>query len=411
MGWTSQITSVNLNRRGQQRRRWLEEATVIKARPIIAYLDGVTSGRTSPWDIAAAVGLSGDPIAVFGWVPRAPSWMDDERLEGIAVIGGYGLAPAIAADRLRYVPVRLGAVPHFLATVARPAVAVVPGVRRADGFAYRGGVGWGPAAVALAEYVVIEVDDSAVDLGAPAIECTPDCVIDIGPQPPSEQQRPPDETDLVVGRNVVSLFPERASIQVGPGAIAEAIVAEIDRPVGIRTGLLTDSVASLLGRDLLVGTAVTGYVWGGEPIEELASAGRLDLQPIEVTHGLGVLSSSEGLVACNTALQVGLDGSVNVERVGSRLVAGIGGHADFCAGASRAPGGISVIALRSTTRSGSASTIVERVDVVSTPRCDVDVVVTEHGIADLRGLDDAERAVSIAGVAAPEYRAGLLTPG
>jgi acyl-CoA hydrolase len=75
--------------------------------------------------------------------------------------------------------------------------------------------------------------------------------------------------------------------------------------------------------------------------------------------------------------------------------------------AARSPGGASVIALRSTTPSG-ASTIVPRVDVVSTPRTDVSVVVTEHGIADLRGLDDPTRGRRIATIAAPRHRAALV---
>ncbi|HEX5587302.1 MAG TPA: acetyl-CoA hydrolase/transferase C-terminal domain-containing protein, partial [Acidimicrobiia bacterium] len=107
-----------------------------------------------------------------------------------------------------------------------------------------------------------------------------------------------------------------------------------------------------------------------------------------------------------TALQVGLDGSVNVERVGGRLITGIGGHPDFSAGASGSTGGLSLIALRSTTRGGT-STIVATPEVVSTPRCDIEVVVTEHGIADLRGADDDERARRLVAVAAPEHRSSL----
>ena len=93
--------------------------------------------------------------------------------------------------------------------------------------------------------------------------------------------------------------------------------------------------------------------WGGAPSlgsRQTAAlrlvAGRGDPRPLDAR-------GHRGFVACNTAVQVGLDGAVNVERVGGRQVAGIGGHADFCAGASRAPGGISVIALRSTTRGGA----------------------------------------------------------
>ena len=88
------------------------------------------------------------------------------------------------------------------------------------------------------------------------------------------------------------------------------------------------------------------------------------------------------------------------------MIAAVGGHSDFCAGASRSPGGLSVIAVRSTARSG-ASTIVGRVDVVSTQRSDIDVVVTEHGVADLRRASDTERAERLIAIAAPQHRAAL----
>jgi acyl-CoA hydrolase len=134
----------------------------------------------------------------------------------------------------------------------------------------------------------------------------------------------------------------------------------------------------------------------------------LELTSTTITHDLSCLSAIPRFVGCNTALQVGLDGSVNVERVGSRVIAAVGGHSDFCAGASRSPGGLSVIAVRSCTTSGS-STIVGRVDVVSTQRSDIDVVVTEHGIADLRRASDTERAERLIAIAAPDHRATLAS--
>jgi acyl-CoA hydrolase len=212
---------------------------------------------------------------------------------------------------------------------------------------------------------------------------------------------------MVIGRHVASLLPEEPTLQHGPGGIAEAIMATIDRPVRVWSGVVTDAVPALEERGLLLGPATTAYAWGDKPVAELAAAGKLRLVPVEETHDLTRVSAIERFVACNTALQVGLDGSINVERVGGRYVAGIGGHADFCAAAARSVGGISVIALRSTTRAG-ASTIVGEVEVVSTPRCDVEVIVTEHGVADLRGVDDAERARRIAVIAAPQHRSALL---
>jgi acyl-CoA hydrolase len=250
----------------------------------------------------------------------------------------------------------------------------------------------------------VAVDPDGVDLGAPLIEGPVVAAIERpAPDGPLPASRAADDVELAIGRHVSAILPDDPTLQFGPGGIGEGVVAALDRPVRIWSGLVTEAMAGLHRRGLLREPITAGYVWGGEQIREVAQAGWLRLRPVEETHDVGRVAAIDRFVGCNTALQVGLDGSVNVERVGSRLVAGIGGHADFCAAAARSTGGMSVIALRSTTRSG-ASTIVAQVDVVSTPRCDVDVVITEHGIADLRAINDGERARRLAAVAAPVHR-------
>jgi acyl-CoA hydrolase len=297
--------------------------------------------------------------------------------------------------------------PSFVHDVARPDVAVVTGVRRGSDLVFGSTVGYGPAAARAATAVVVEVDEEGADFGGPPI---PGNIVATIPRPvvpePLSPPREPDAIELAIAHNVVALLPDNATLQYGPGGIAEAIIASLERPVRIWSGLATDAVAELDRRGLLVAPAVAAYVWGTQAMADLAACGRLELRPVEDTHDVSRLAAIERFVGCNTALQVGLDGAVNVERVGGRVVAGIGGHADFCAGAARSHGGLAIVALRSQTRSG-VSTIVPHVDVVSTPRCDVDVVVTEHGVADLRGIDDAERARRLVRIAAPEHRATL----
>jgi acyl-CoA hydrolase len=342
------------------------------------------------------------PQVLLGWTPQDRPWLADEALDGRTIMGGYRLAAAVRDHRLRYVPIRLSAVPR-LVREARPDVAVVSAVRRGADLAFRGTVGWGPAAAMSAGMVIAEVDADAPDLGAPLIPRRVDAVVardDVGDGP---VPRSPDAVDRAIGRRVAGLLPDAATIQMGPGGIADAIAASLERPVRIWSGLLTDPMAELAPRGLLVGNITAGYVWGGAPITQLAQAGRLTLAPIDVTHDLTRVSAIPRFVACNTALQVGLDGSVNVERLDERVVAGIGGHADYCAAAARSDGGLSLIGIRSTNRHGK-STIVRQVDVVSTPRCDIDMVVTEHGVADLRGVDDVERAARLVAIAAPEHR-------
>jgi len=386
-----------------QSRRVLEAED--RARPLLAYPDGIDAARLSPDSAGALAGIC-DARVLLGWTPEERPWLASDTVTGYTVIGGYALADAVRAGRLRCLPVRLSAVPRLLEHL-RPDVAVVAGVRRGAELAFRGTVGWGPAAARIACAVVVEVDDRADDLGGPVIPGNVVAVVERDDAPiPAPAPRACDDVDLAIGRRVVALLPEGPTLQLGPGGIAEAIVASLDRPVRIWSGLLTDAMASLDARGLLTGTVTAGYTWGGEPIARLARAGRLTLAPVEVTHDVSTVAAIPRFVGCNTALQVGLDGAVNVERVGGRIVAGIGGHADFCAAGSRSAGGFSLIALRAADRSGG-STIVRTVDVVSTPRCDIDIVVTEHGVADLRGRSDEQRAAALIEVAAPAHRDAL----
>jgi acyl-CoA hydrolase len=375
-------------------------------RPVIAYADGPDSARSAPAAIADVAGL-GPHDVLMGWTPADRPWLASPTLRGRTVVAGYALAAAVADHRIEYLPVRLSAVPRLVSGIVRPEVAVVAGVRRGRDLVFAGGPGWGPAVARAADQVVVELHDDVADLGGPPIPGQIVTTVDApGHDDPPPEPRRPDAVDLEIGRKVVSLLPDDPTVQLGPGGIAAAIVASIDRPVRIWSGLITDAMAGLAERGLLADRAVAAYTWGGRPIAQLAAAGSLRLLPVEETHNSGRISAIDRFVACNTALQVGLDGSVNVERVGGRLVTGIGGHPDFCAGAIGSDGGLSVIALRSTTRRG-ASTIVTTPEVVSTPRCDVEVVVTEHGIAELRGVDDDERARRLVAIAAPEHRRAL----
>jgi acetyl-CoA hydrolase len=133
----------------------------------------------------------------------------------------------------------------------------------------------------------------------------------------------------------------------------------------------------------------------------------LRLAPLEETHDVARLSAIPQFIGLNTALQVGLDGAVNVERIGGDVVGGVGGHADFARGASACPDGLSVVMLRSQHR--GRSTIVPEPEVITTAHTDVDLVITEHGVADLRGRTDAERARLLIEIAHPDHRDALAT--
>ena len=356
-----------------------------------------------------ASGMDRPVDVLLGWTLERHPWFDDPAFRASTVLAGYGLSKAVAEGRVTPLPVRLSAVAPML-EADPPDIGVVSAIRRGSGFAFGGAVGWGDVLARAARRVVLEVDEHGSDLGGPPIEGNIVATI-ARPRrrgPPPALGRPADDIDARIGRLVTELVPDDATLQFGPGGIGEAIARALDRPVRIWSGLCTDAMASLHTRGLLAAPAVAAYTWGGQPIRSLAAADMLELTSASITHDLSTLTSIARFVGCNTALQVGLDGSVNVERVGSRVIAAVGGHSDFCTGASRSRGGLSIIAVRSTSASG-ASTIVGRVDVVSTQRSDIDVVVTEHGVADLRGASDAERADRLIAIAAPHHRAALLS--
>jgi acyl-CoA hydrolase len=322
---------------------------------------------------------------------------------------GAGLRSAVAGGRVRDVATRLSAIPGLLAGRLRPDVAVV-GATEVDG-AWRlvGGPGWAPAAVRAAGQVVIErwpADGSPRPaVGPPLPACRILGVVDRTdpPDPPPAAHRGPEYD--AIGRLVAGLLPERATIQWGPGAVGAAVVDAIDRPVRVRSGLVTDQLVGLARRGLLASHAEAAYLWGGPDLHAMVTSGDLVLRDVTVTHDITGLSAIERFVAINTAVQVGLDGAANVELASGRTVSGPGGHPDFAAGASRSPGGLSIVAL--TASSHGRSNIVAVPEVVSTARTDVDLVVTEHGVADLRGCTGQERVARVLGVAAPEHRRRL----
>lgn len=366
---------------------------------MIAVSDGPHAPSTVLDRLASDGGLARWRV-LSGWiVGDEPYWLSRlAKAGGWSVMGSGGARAAIDDGRLRYLPVRLSCLPKLLSDTIRPDVTVVRARPSGSGFVLAPSIGWALSACRTSQRVVVEVDPSLAKVPAPSVPGSGHLVVES--ETPCAEPRPaiPDETDCRIGRLVASLVPAGATIQHGPGAIAEAVMGALERPVSVFSGMVSESLVSLAERGLLFGKpAVAGYLYGGRPLESLAESGAVRLAGVEQTHNLGALAGIERFVALNTAVQVGLDGAVNVESVGGRTIAGVGGHPDFSLGASLSVGGLSVVALRSRSSKGTP-TLVERVDRVSTSPTDVDVVVTEHGIADLRGKDGAERRAELLAV-------------
>jgi acyl-CoA hydrolase len=368
---------------------------------IVVYADGPDGADIVP---AVTEPRRSTGSCVLGWLPGRREWVD--RVERAhALMGGYAVRDAIRDGRAAYVPIRLSAIPNFLAALPRPFTAVVRGRPDGDGYCFGPSVGWARAAAALADRVVIEIDEHAPRVPAPRVpgdivatyEGTPTRVVPDWPEP--------DDVDRAITAHTVRALPPSPTLQYGPGPLLDAVVRAVDRPVGIYSGLVTDAIVDLARDGRLRGTAVTGYLWGSDALTDLAIDGRVRLAALEETHDVARLAAIPQFVALNTALQVGLDGAVNVERIGDDVVGGVGGHPDFARGATACPDGVSVVLVRSQHR--GRSTIVLTPEVITTARTDVDVVVTEYGVADVRGRSDAERARLLVEIAHPDHRDAL----
>jgi acyl-CoA hydrolase len=227
--------------------------------------------------------------------------------------------------------------------------------------------------------------------------------------------------ERAIGRHVAALVPDGATVQVGVGAIPQAVLEALDdhRDLALHS-LLVDASVALVERGVVT-AARKPFHRGRLDIAEAMGTRRLfdflhdnegvNMESSAFVHDPDVVARLERFVAINSALEVDLTGQVNAETLGGRQVAGIGGQFDFALGASRARLGASVIALPSTGgRDGSVSRIVARLgagSAVTTPRYLADWVVTEHGAARLRGLGERQRAAALIAVAHPRVREEL----
>ena len=136
----------------------------------------------------------------------------------------------------------------------------------------------------------------------------------------------------------------------------------------------------------------------------------VELHPTSKTHGASTLAQLDRLVAINSALEIDVYGQVNAEMVGDRYLGAVGGQVDFMHAASTHQNGLSVIAMPSVTNNGKHSRIVARLNspLVTTSKSDIDIIVTENGVADLRGKTLQQRALAISHIAAPAFQEEIL---
>ena len=209
------------------------------------------------------------------------------------------------------------------------------------------------------------------------------------------------------------------TIQMGIGAIPDAVLAGVGdrRDLGIHSGLVGDRVVELMERGIVTnarkpidtGFTVAGTLRGTQRLYDFAHRNRaIRLFTLMHTHRAEILCQLGKVIAVNSAVEVDLTGQVNAEVAGGVYVGAVGGQGDFVRGVQMASHGRSVIALPATARDGQVSRIVARLNgPVTTARSDADLIVTECGVADLRGQPLDARIPRMLAISDPKFREAL----
>lgn len=248
-----------------------------------------------------------------------------------------------------------------------------------------------------------------------------DCFVEIDAPLPEVPGVPISEVERAIGKNCASLINDGDCIQLGIGGIPNAICEELKnkKDLGLHSEMVSDGIIDLI-RDGVInnskknihrGKSILGFVFGTRKLFDfLDDNPAVEMHPIEYVNNPSVIAQNDNMVSVNSCLQVDLMGQVVSDTIGLSQFSGVGGQVDFVRGATMSKGGRSVIAMPSTAKGGAVSRIVPVIteySAVTTTRNDVNYIVTEYGIAQLKGKTMKDRARALISIAHPDFREEL----
>ncbi|VBB07617.1 acetyl-coa hydrolase/transferase [Lucifera butyrica] len=254
--------------------------------------------------------------------------------------------------------------------------------------------------------IALDAINFIVEQDEPLFELTPPLIGDV---------------EKKIGENIAGLVPDGATLQLGIGAIPDAalLFMKDKKDLGIHSEMFSDGVVYLAEagvitnrkKTLHAGKYLATFLMGTQKLYDFVDNNPdVELYPVDYINDPYIIGQHEQMISINSALQVDLMGQVNAEMIGTKQFSGIGGQVDFIRGASRSWGGKSIIALPSTAAGGKISRICSVLDhgaAVSTARSEVHYIITEYGIADLRGKSLRQRAQALLAISHPAFRERL----
>ena len=284
----------------------------------------------------------------------------------------------------------------------------------------------------------------SADLATAAVECAPILIAQINPHMPFSYGDPvvhvsrlaaavavdeplvevptaiPTEKEIKIGNFIAEHIPDGATLQIGVGGIPNAVLSALSnhKHLGLHTEAMTDGVLPLLEKGIIdnsrkriePGKSIASLALGSKKLYEYMNYNKdIIIRDVAWTNDPFIIAQNPKVMSINSCLEIDLTGQVCADSIGTQIFSGVGGQHDFVYGASRSEGGISFLAMLSTTNKGQnkIKPVLTTGAGVVTTRFQTNYVVTEHGIVNLRGKNLAERAKLLISIAAPEFREEL----
>lgn len=365
-------------------------------------------------------------VEIVHWVPMGKGEYCDPKMKGHlrhnAMFVGGPTRKAVQEGRADYTPFFFHQSTRFFSDGTFPIDVAMVSVTPPDKHGYVSlgvSVGGTKPACLNAKMVIAQVNDQMPrTMGESFLHVSQlTCCVEASTPLPELSGGTIGEVEEAIGRNVASLVEDGSTLQLGIGTIPDAVLKFLGdkKDLGIHSEMFSDGVVELAEAGVITNAKKTlhpgkfevAFLMGTRRLYDFVDHNPdVELRPVDYVNNPFVIAQNENMVSINSCVQVDLMGQVASESIGPKQISGVGGQVDFVRGASASKGGVSIMAMPSTVK-GKISKIVPLLDegaAVTTSRNDVDYIVTEYGVAALKGQTLRQRARNLIEIARPDFR-------
>lgn len=333
---------------------------------------------------------------------------------------------AVAEGRADFTPVFFFEAPDYIRETLKPDVALIH-LSKPDEHGYCSfgiSVDYTKPAAECAKTVIAQVNKNMPRTMGDCFIHVSDLDYIVEDDTPLIELAPPkiSEVERAIGENCASLIHDGDTLQLGIGAIPDAVLLFLKdkKDLGIHSEMFSDGVVELVEAGVITnkrktinrGKSVAAFLMGTKRLYDYVDNNpEVAMHPVDYVNDPRIICQNDNLISINSCVQVDLMGQVCSTSIGLTQISGVGGQVDFVRGANMSRGGKSIMAISSTASHGKISKIVPFLDKgaeVTTSRNDVNYIVTEYGIAQLRGKNLSQRARALIEIAHPDFRPALI---